>query len=84
MGVKIESTGTRPGTLQFDVFQVVFDQLANPQCSIHVRDDLQERVRGFERGLDRGEVCRGVLVSHRPGSHAHRTVVEGADEGAVV
>jgi hypothetical protein len=41
MGVKIERARSGPGTFEIDIFQVIFDQLANPRRAIDVRYDLQ-------------------------------------------
>ena len=62
MGVKIERTGTDPGTLQLDVFEAVFDQLADPRGAIDVWNDLEQEVRGFERGLARQPTSAGACL----------------------
>src|SRR5215472_14491227 len=44
VGVEIERARTRPRAIQFDVLEVVFDNLADARASVHMGNDLEEEV----------------------------------------
>src|ERR1700730_1895682 len=70
---------TGPGALERDVLEVIFDDLADPRAAIDVRDDLEQKIRGGERGSQRIEIGCLVLVSHGGGRDPDRSVIERAD-----
>src|SRR5262249_17624604 len=78
--MQIERSRTGPGTLEVDVFKVVFDQLADPQAAVDMRYDLQKEIWCLERGLDGRVISRLVLKTHGPSSYPHRTVIKRTDE----
>src|SRR6516225_4598817 len=75
--MKLKRAGAGPGTLQIYVFKVILDQLANARRAVDMRNNFQEIVRSLERCRNRRRVGRLVLIAHRPGGDAHRTIVEG-------
>src|SRR6516225_648443 len=80
VGMQIERARSGPSALQIDVLKVVFDQLADPRATVDIRYDLQKEIWRLECGLDSGVIGRLVLVTHSAGRHAHRAVIERADE----
>src|SRR5882757_7520795 len=69
----------RPRPLERKVLEIIFDDLANSRRPIDVRDDLEQKIRGGERGADGVEVSGLMLVSHGGGGDPDRAVVERAD-----
>src|SRR5713101_4651154 len=80
MRVEVERGRAGPGAFDRDVLEVVLDELADARRAVDMRDDLQQEVRCGERYLHRRQIRLLVLVAHRPRRHAHRAVVERADE----
>src|SRR5215470_9827648 len=76
-----QSCGAGPGALQGNVLEIIFHELAHARATVDVRDDLQQEIRCGERGFDRIQVGLAVLVAHRAGRNAKRSIVQRADEG---
>src|SRR5262245_19629691 len=80
MGIKRERGRTGPGALHLDILEIVLDELADARAAIDVGNDLEKEVRRRQRSLDGLQIGGAVLVAHGRSHHAHRSVVEGADE----
>src|SRR5499427_116405 len=75
-----QSCGAGPGTLQRNVLQMIFHELAHARRAVDVGDDLQQEIRHRERGLDGVQVGLAVLITHRAGRDPKRSVIQCANE----
>ena len=42
--MEIKRAGTGPGTFEFNVFEMIFDELANARSAVDMRDDLEQEI----------------------------------------
>ena len=71
---------TGPSSFYVNIFQVVFNELADPRAPIDVWDELQQIVGRGQARLDCCNIHRMVLVTHGSGRDADGTVVERTDQ----
>ncbi len=69
-----------PGTLQVHILQVILDQLADANATVHMGDDLEQVVWGFQRGLYARGIRLFVFIPHCTCHDAHRPVIELAQQ----
>ncbi len=80
MRLELQCSRPRPGTLQLHVLQIILDQLADASGTVHIGDDLEQVVWGFERGFYSGCIGVFVLIPHGASHYAHRPVIELAQQ----
>src|SRR5712691_11669448 len=54
--VELQRRRAGPGALERDIFEVIFDELANSRLAVDVRDDLEQEIRRGQRGPYRVEI----------------------------
>src|SRR5262249_18331998 len=64
VGRQGESCRPSPGSFQYDVLEVVFDELADARTAVDVRNDLEQEVRLVESRLDVRQLGLTVFVAH--------------------
>ncbi len=80
MRLELQCCRSSPGALQVHILQIILDQLADASGSVHMRDDLEQVIGGFERGLYSGCIGFFVLIPHCASHYAHRPVIELAQQ----
>src|SRR6516162_2464757 len=82
--MELERRRSTPRSLEYDVREIVANQLANARRAVDMGNDLQQKTRLVERLCDDGSIELAVFVAHRAGRNADASVIQRADEGVPI
>src|SRR5260370_31955922 len=75
-----QGCGAGPYSLQNDVLEMIFDELADARGAVDVRNNLQQEIRCLKQSHGMRQVGSAVLKPHCAGRNPKRSVIEGADK----